>query len=233
VAESQTTATRAEKKLLTRQKLLEATIEIIAAEGLDGVTMAKVAERTGLSRGICNYHFDTKEQLMLEAFRVLYREYQEAWQNALADLTIPPERRLARLVETLLSPPIADLKKLAVWLAFWGVTPHRRTYLELCTEGDRAYEAAVEDLLRQLAPGAESVKGMKMRAIAVALTSMIDGAHLQFLIAPDRISAAESISACLAYLSSFFPQFKGRIGAQKEHHRLVATCAAGHTATSA
>jgi len=74
---------------------------------------------------------------------------------------------------------------------------------------------------------------IEVRAIAVALTGMIDGAHLQFLIAPDRISAAESINACLAYLSSFFPQFKGRIGAQKEHDRRVATCAAGHTVTSA
>lgn len=211
---SKTAATRAEQKRLTRQKLLEATLEIIAAEGLDGVTMAKVAGRTGLSRGICNYHFATKEQLMLEAFRVLYREYQEAWQSTLADDTIAPERRLARLVEKLLSPPIADLKKLAVWLAFWGVTPHRRTYLELCTESDRAYEDAVEGLLRQLAPGTEEMKGMKMRAIAVALTSMIDGAHLQLLIAPGRISAAESISACLAYLASFFPQVDGRFGAQ-------------------
>ena len=208
-----TAATRAEKKFLTRQKLLEATMEIIAAEGLDGVTMAKVAERTGLSRGICNYHFDTKEQLMLEAFRVLYREYQEAWQGALADVTISPERKLARLVETLLNPPIADLKKLAVWLAFWGVTPHRHTYLELCTESDREYEEAVESLLCQLAPDTAEVNGMKMRAIAVALTSMIDGAHLQFLIAPGRISAGEAINACLAYLASFFPQFKGKISA--------------------
>ena len=57
--------TRTEQKLLTRQKLIESTMEVIAAEGFSGVTMAKVAERAGLSRGIGNFHFQSKEQLLL------------------------------------------------------------------------------------------------------------------------------------------------------------------------
>lgn len=203
-----TGATRAEQKQITRRKLLDATIDLIADEGFTGVTLAKVAERTGLSRGICNFHFHTKEQLMLEAFRMLYVEHAQAWQDAVADPTVSPALRLTALVETLLSPPIADHKKLAVWMAFWGVTPHRRTYLEVCTEGDLEYEEAVEGLLRQLSAGAQEVNGMSLRAVAVALTGMIDGAHLQYLIAPDRLSPEEAIRACLAYLASFFPEFR-------------------------
>ena len=98
--------------------------------------MTRIAERTGLSRGICNFHFQSKEQLMLEAFRMLYQEYEQAWQTAATQSGAPPAARLRALVEALLSTPIADPRKLAVWLAFWGVTPHRRTYLELCAESD-------------------------------------------------------------------------------------------------
>lgn len=201
-------ATRSEQKLVTRRKLLDATIDIIADGGIAEVTMAKVAERTGLSRGICNFHFHTKEQLMLEAFRMLYKEHELAWRDAVADADISPALRLAKLIETLLTPPIADHKKLAVWLAFWGVTPHRRTYLEICSEGDRQYEEAIEGLLRQLAAGKEQLNGMSLQAIAVALTGMIDGAHLQYLIAPDRLTAEDAIRACLAYLASFFPEVR-------------------------
>ena len=49
--------TRAEQKQHTRQKLIEATMAVIASEGFSGVTMAKVAEKAGLSRGIGNFHW--------------------------------------------------------------------------------------------------------------------------------------------------------------------------------
>jgi len=200
---------RSEQKQITRQKLLDATIDIIADEGIAGVTMAKVAGRTGLSRGICNYHFDTKEQLMLEAFRMLYQEHEQAWRKTLSDLDESPESRLKAHVETMLSPPIADHKKLAVWMAFWGVTPHRKTYLAICESIDREYEAEVEGLLRQLSGGDETVNGMGLQAISVTLTSMIDGFWVNYLISPGCLAPKDAVNACLAFLSSFFPALGG------------------------
>lgn len=201
-------SSRAEQKLATRQKLLSATIEIIAEKGMAGVTLGKVAERTGLSRGICNFHFRTKDQLMLEAFQMLYKEHEQAWQEIIADTQLSPKLRLIKLVETLLSPPIADHEKVAVWLAFWGETPHRQTYLDLCSTSDRRYEDAIEGLLRQLTQGREEVNGMTLGAIAVALTAMVDGLTLQYLIAPNILNSEDACRACLAYLSSFFPEFR-------------------------
>ena len=201
-------ATRAKQKQMTRVALLEATIDIIADEGISGFTLAKVAERTGLSQGICNFHFRSKEQLMLDAFRMLYQEHGRAWRAAISNVKSTPTVRLTCLIEALLRPPIADHRKLSVWLAFWGVAPHRQTYLDICSAGDREYEEAVEGILRELSPGTDMINGMSLSAIAIALTGMIDGAHLQYLIAPGRLEPEEAIRACLAYLTSFFPEFK-------------------------
>ena len=132
---------RSEQKQITRQKLINTTIDIIASEGLAGVTLAKVATQTGLSRGICNFHFETTEQLMLEALHTLYQEHEQAWRRTISNLNESPAVRLRTLIETLLSPPIADHKKLSVWMAFWGVAPHRETYLEICANIDREYDA--------------------------------------------------------------------------------------------
>ncbi|NOR26324.1 MAG: TetR family transcriptional regulator [Desulforhopalus sp.] len=198
---------RSKQKQITRQKLLDATIDIIAEEGLVGVTMAKVAERTQLSRGICNFHFDTKEHLMLEAFRMLYQEHELAWREALSDLTESPTSRLSAFLKTLLLPPIADHKKVAVWMAFWGVAPHRQTYLEICASIDREYEAEVERLLRELSGGKKTVHGQSLHAIAVTLTCMIDGFWVNYLISPGGCLAPEdAINACLVFLSKFFPE---------------------------
>jgi len=199
--------TRHEQKQQTRQKLLDATIEIIANEGFEGVTLAKVAQRTGLSRGICNFHFHTKDQLMIEAFQVLYDEYEHAWKSAIGDESLAPELRLKNLVITLLTPPIADKEKIAVWLAFWGVTPHRRTYINICTAGDCLYEEAIENILYLLSGGENEVNGMNLRTIAVSLTALIDGSCLQYLIASGRFSPDDAIKACFSFLGGFFPQF--------------------------
>jgi TetR/AcrR family transcriptional repressor of bet genes len=196
---------RSKQKEITRQKLLDATIDIIAEEGLAGVTMAKVAGRTGLSRGICNFHFDTKEHLMLEAFRMLYHEHERAWREALSNLKESPTSRLRAFVETLLLPPIADHKKLAVWMAFWGVAPHRQTYLEICASIDREYEAEVEKLLHELSGGEETVHGQSLHAIAVTLTCMIDGFWVNYLIAPGCLAPEDAVNTCLAFFSRFFP----------------------------
>lgn len=199
--------TRAEQKLKTRSKLLDATIDIIASEGVAGVTFAKVSGNAGLSRGLCSFHFETKEHLMLETLRMLYKKTDLAWRSALTGSDAAPERRLASMIKVLLSPPIADPRALAVLVAYWGIAPHRETYLKFFTEGDLAYEESIEEVMRELADGREVIHGMSLRAIAVMLTSMIDGIHVQYLIAPGRLSCGEGVQGCLTFLANFFPQF--------------------------
>lgn len=201
---------RSEQKQITRQKLLNATINIISSEGLAGVTLAKVASQTGLSRGICNFHFNTKEELMLEALRMLYQEHEQSWRKTVSNLNDSPAVRLKTLIETLLTPPIADHKKLSVWMAFWGVAPQRKTYLEICANIDREYEVEVEKLLRGLSGGDETVNGMSLQAISVTLTSMIDGFWVNYLISPGCLAPDDAVKACLAFLSSFFPTFRSQ-----------------------
>ena len=65
---------RLEQKRATRQRLIETTIDIIADEGLSKTTLPKVAKKAGLSRGICNFHFKTKEKLLLDTFEAVYME---------------------------------------------------------------------------------------------------------------------------------------------------------------
>ena len=199
---------RADQKRATRKKLIETTIDIIADEGLSKTTLPKVAEKAGLSRGICNYHFKTKEQLLLDTFEAVYEEFEAAWKGALKDQSESPVVRLQKFVHVLLTPPVADVRKISVWLAYWGETPWRRTYLKVCTNMDREFEKSVADILGQLPNASLQASGMSLQAVAVALTGMIDGFWVQYLIAPNRLNPREAIIACLAYLASFFPEFK-------------------------
>ena len=200
--------TRTRQKQITRQRLIEATFDVIAEEGFTGVTMAKVAERAGLSRGIGNFHFKTKEQLLLEALKVLYQEFEVAWKSAIIDAGPSPVDQLTGLIKRILEPPIADPKKVALWLAYWGETPSRQTYMELCEAHDREWEAAVEEILCALAYDGFESHGMSFHAIGESLIAMMDGFWLEYLLAPDRFTPEDAEKACFAFLSSFFPEFQ-------------------------
>jgi TetR/AcrR family transcriptional repressor of bet genes len=200
--------TRAEKKQQTKKRILKAIAQIIAREGFTGVTMAQVAELTGLSRGMCNYHFETKEQVMIDVLKMIYDEHETIWKSVVDDATKSPVEKISTLVEVLLSKPFATEETLSVWQAYWGVPQYRQLYLEICTAGDRAYESSIEELLSLLANGRDEIKGIPIKELAVAFTGIIDGMHTEYLIAPGRLSRNNAIKVCYAYLSSFFPEFE-------------------------
>ena len=61
-----------------RQQLIEAAIRCISNRGLGETTIATVAQDAGLSQGIINLHFKTKDGLLTETLRYLADEYRNA-----------------------------------------------------------------------------------------------------------------------------------------------------------
>jgi AcrR family transcriptional regulator len=64
VEASRARRTQAERRAQTEERVLEATMEIIASDGVRAVTMAAVGEAAGYSRGIVNHQFGTRDGLM-------------------------------------------------------------------------------------------------------------------------------------------------------------------------
>lgn len=58
-----------DEPLSSKDKLLDAAIEIAGREGLSAVTYRAVAARAGVTHGLVRHHFGTREQLLNEAFR--------------------------------------------------------------------------------------------------------------------------------------------------------------------
>ena len=72
-----------------RKQLMDVTIEVVAARGYARTTLTEVAGRAGLSHGLANFHFKTKELLLSETLGYMSDEYRENWQQAL--LAAPPD----------------------------------------------------------------------------------------------------------------------------------------------
>ena len=48
----------------TREAILEAAREVLAQDGKEGLSVARVAQRAGVNRGTAYQHFQTREQLI-------------------------------------------------------------------------------------------------------------------------------------------------------------------------
>src|SRR6476660_2776916 len=66
-----------------RLQLSEATIDSLAKRGYAETTMADVADGAGLSRGIVNVHFESKEKLLVATLQYMADEYAVHWRNSL------------------------------------------------------------------------------------------------------------------------------------------------------
>ena len=65
-----------------RLQLIDATIRCIAQHGLSATTMQLVTREAGLSLGIANLHFQSKENLLAETLRHVTREYNDVTGNS-------------------------------------------------------------------------------------------------------------------------------------------------------
>src|SRR5688500_9036536 len=135
---------REEAKERRRLELIEATVRSIAKRGFSDTTLADVADIAGLSRGIVNFYFKSKDALFAETLRVLADEYRQAWRKSLAKAGEDPARRLRAMLMVNFEPRIFSRKKIAVWYAFWGEAKSRPAYLAVCEEKDREYREALD-----------------------------------------------------------------------------------------
>ena len=85
---------------VTRQRLTQAAMELVAEFGWDGPTTRQIAERAGANQALINYHFGSKRGLLIAALNVaLHQGFDGPVRAVLAGPTLAAG--VARLVEEL------------------------------------------------------------------------------------------------------------------------------------
>jgi TetR/AcrR family transcriptional regulator, transcriptional repressor of bet genes len=206
VTKSENNQRRALPKEVRKEQLIRATVKCIARHGLSGVTMARVTQEAGLSLGIANLHFKSKDKLLLETLKYVTDEYGSGQAAILEDQTFPT---IAAKIEALLdfdfSPGVTDRNKLAVWFAFLGEAKSRPTYQRICSRQDSVAEQKVTALFQQAIEEA-GYANTDAALLASGYISLVDGLWLNTLVAPRRLGKKKAYRAARHYLASAFPQ---------------------------
>ena len=77
------TTRRTASKEARRQQLIDATMKCIARNGMGSTSIGDVAKEAGLSQGIVNLHFQSKENLLNETLQYISDEYTAQFNKVL------------------------------------------------------------------------------------------------------------------------------------------------------
>ena len=188
-----------------RRQLIEATISSIAKFGLSNTTLAKVTQIAGLSPGIVSFYFNSKDALLLATLRYVAEEYEQLWDQALAEAGPDPADQLMAVVEINFDPRLSDPQRIAVWHAFWSESRAREEYLKLCGDRDATYYEQTLVLCQRIIEDG-GYRHLDAEAIAHAADGIIDSAWQSLLFTPDNYDRAAALRTCRAFLASIFPQ---------------------------
>ncbi|GAA3952126.1 TetR/AcrR family transcriptional regulator [Gordonia caeni] len=83
---------RQERSRQTRERLLAATVDMLATKGWSATTVSAVAEAAGVSRGAAQHHFPTREDLITAVLEAMFTEMTAEAGQTLDQLPAGPER---------------------------------------------------------------------------------------------------------------------------------------------
>ena len=156
-----------EHKLETHARIVKKASVRLREKGAHGVGVADLMKEAGLTHGGFYAHFDSREALVIEAFADAMDRATERWRK-LAEQT-PPEKRLATIVGTYLTPLHRDDPGHGCAVPTLGAEIARES-----PKTRKAFAAKLEQMIDMLAAQIPELprKAARKQAMAVIATMM-------------------------------------------------------------
>jgi AcrR family transcriptional regulator len=176
-----------------RAELVEASWQVISDEGLEGLTLRKVAGAADCTTGRITHYFPDREALVLAALRAINDTTLSRTRAVLARQQPPRDILQACLMEGL---PLdkARLLEWKVWIAFWGAAASNKV---LARENDGRTESWIRELaalVAQVAPECDATLEARL------LMGLINGLGLAAAINPTPANLSNAVDAITRHL---------------------------------
>ncbi len=185
-----------------KEQLLDAAFEVASREGLDGLTVRRVAAEAGLSHGLVHFHFRTKELLLLALLdRLLERTVVlDIGSEAAGDPS--PLDRLVRLLRQEMRRLSSDRTGIRLFFDFWLMgTRNRRVRARIRGQLERYREAFRPTVEEVLNAEPERFAHVTPEGLSVVVVAFIKGSAVQSVIDPKGFDIAQFTAAADALLS--------------------------------
>jgi AcrR family transcriptional regulator len=171
--------------------ILEAAVQVLAQEGAQRFTTARVAEKAGVSIGSLYQYFPNKAAILFRLQSDEWRETNALLSDILTDSGIPPLERLRTLVHAFIR---SECDEAAVRIALGDAAPLYRDAPE-AREAKASGSRAIADFMREALPEAPEAT----RALAGGLvTTTLSAVGKQFSETPRTPAQIDAYAGTMA-----------------------------------
>jgi AcrR family transcriptional regulator len=133
--------------LTTKDKILEATLEIISSQGFQNVTIRKIATAAGVNIAAVNYHFGSKDNVINASLEYLMVQAKSIF-KCLKGSHETPEQRLKNFVDKLARnfSKYPDQIQYLIYQSIYDQSTPNRFQEYLKTEGIDLIKAVIQEI---------------------------------------------------------------------------------------
>jgi TetR/AcrR family transcriptional regulator, transcriptional repressor of bet genes len=197
---------------IRRKDMQQVAFDILAEEGFHGVTLAKVAERLGMSRGLVHHYFSSKDELLEAAVRFGNRLISEEIAASLRRCKSPHER-LTTICNGNFDERMYIASRAQYWISYCAQATFSARFARLLNVQNARMRSNLLHELRQLLPKVEAESGAEMIAM------LMDGIWVRMAVTkaePSREAALSMLTSLVdSLLGSSSPPTFGRLPRSK------------------
>jgi AcrR family transcriptional regulator len=175
-----------------RAELIDAGIACLGQGGMTAFTIDQICKQAGVSRGLINHHFKTKEDLMVSI-------YSQMTDYLLRDRSREsPAAQIAGFIDSSFDEASFDRSTLRAWLSIWGQVATRPELKSLHQDRYRHYRRQLAQALSTIA--LDRKLDIDPDSVARQLIALIDGLWLEYCLHSDGFSLADARADCYRLL---------------------------------
>ena len=189
-----------------REELIEATLDCIAEFGLKGATVRQIALRAGVTAGLVRHYFDSKDQMVADA----YRRVLSTFAVKAIEVEGDARSRLRSFIVCNLTAPVANGRSLSLWASFISQVRVDPELAVIHREGYLGFRNDLQGLIADLLTAEGRPHGeAECRRLAIAINGMIDGLWLEGCLAGELFEENELVTIALASVEALLGQTLG------------------------
>ncbi|MFD2205383.1 TetR/AcrR family transcriptional regulator [Kiloniella antarctica] len=182
-----------------KRELVDATIKCLEKKGSEGLSVRSISAEAGISIGLINHHYPSKDDLIADAYEKLATDILQHVLDLVQENGGNPRERMSAFFNAYFSSHVLDEKILRIWIVFWHMSDKSEKVRHSHDKTSEGFRQQVEIMLRDLGALPE-VPNFNYRLAAIGLSGMLDGLWLEWCLNPTSFEPKEGLQICEAWV---------------------------------
>jgi AcrR family transcriptional regulator len=177
-----------------REELVLAAWRVIAARGIDEVTIREIARESGYSSGVLAHYFENKDDLLAHALRLSHTRIRKRYDAEVETTLNAAEALKAILLDNLPLDEQRDLET-RIEMSFWARALRNEALHEIQQEESEGLRSLLRELVEKAQEDGAISPDHDREQVLELFGAMIDGLSLHALLYPERLSPERQAAA--------------------------------------